>query len=167
MLTPVAADAGGLLTLWQTREDAEQASARTAAARGPRPVDLASDAVYRVVTDQAGSSPEAAPTHAQLTWFDAPRTQEWSDAFTRAGQERIWPAVRDLPGLVRSLSLVGAGNAHLHVGLSTGLDPIEQVQQRIMSAPLLPWEDPALLTGPDRVGLHRVAAVRLPAPTNA
>jgi hypothetical protein len=167
MLPPVAADAAGLLTLWQARDDAEQASDRTAAARGERPVELTIDTVYRVVSDQAGSSPEGDPAYAQLTYFDAPRSPEWSEAFLRAGQERIWPAVRDLPGTVRALTLVADSGAHLQVGLVTGVDVVEQLQDRIMSTSLLPWEDPALLTGPDRVALHRVAAVRLPAGASA
>jgi hypothetical protein len=167
LLPPIAAGAGGLLTLWQTRDDAEKASERTAAAHGPRPVALAGDAIYRVAADLAGVAADQVPVYAQLTHFDPPRTDEWCAATLRAGRERIWPAVRDLPGQVRTLALFGEGGAHLVVALTTSVEAIEAAQQRIMTSTLLPWEDPAALVGPDRVDLHRVAAHRVPAPSPA
>ena len=167
LLPPISAEVGGLLTLWGTREDAERASERTAAAMGPRPVVLDSDTIYRVAADLAGPAADQEPAFAQLTYFDAPRTDEWSTALLRAGEERIWPAVRDVPGGVRTFGLVGDGNAHLVVALTTSVEAIEAAQQRIMATELLPWEDPALLSGPDRYGLHRVGAHRVAAPTPA
>src|SRR3954466_14441086 len=84
LLPPIAAGAGGLLTLWQTRDDAEKASERTAAAHrprprpppGPPPVALAADAIYQVAADLAGVAADQVPAFAQLTHFDAPRTDE-------------------------------------------------------------------------------------------
>jgi hypothetical protein len=167
ILPPIAAGAGGLLTLWQTEDDAVQASERTAAVRGPRPVDLHSDTIYRVAADMTGASADQDPAFAQLIYFDGPRTDEWSAALLRAGRERISPAVRDLPGTVRALTLAGDRNAHLTVSLVTTLETVEQVQRRIMSTELLPWEDSAMLTGPDRIDLHRVATFRVAAASHA
>jgi hypothetical protein len=166
VLPPIAAGGAGLLTLWQTRDDAERASDRTAAVRGPRPVPLHNDAVYEVVAEMAGTGAPADPAFAQLAYFDGPRTDEWAAAFLRAGKERLWPAVRDIPGTVRFLTLAGEANAQLQVGLVTSIEAIEATGRAIISTELLPWEDPAMLTGPDRVDLHRVLAFRVPAPTH-
>ncbi|MCO1660568.1 hypothetical protein [Pseudonocardia humida] len=167
LLPAITAGAGGLLTLWRTREDAELASERTAAVSGPRPVALDGDAIYRVAADMAGTAAEREPAVAQLVHFDAPRTDDWSAAMLRAGRERIWPAVRDVPGAVRSLSLVGDGNAHLVVNLAATVEAVDAAQRLITTTALLPWEDPAALTGPDRIDLHRVAAHRAAAPSRA
>jgi hypothetical protein len=48
------------------------------------------------------------------------------------------------------------------VAFLTSLQTVEDVQQAILSAALLPWEDAALLTGPDRVQLARVLAHNFP-----
>src|SRR3954453_24048772 len=141
LLPPIPAGAGGLLTLWQTRDDAEKASERTAAAHGPRPVALEGDAIYRVAADLAGVAADQVPVYAQLTHFDPPRTDEWCAATLRAGRERILPAVRDgggwvwagvraRPGQVRTMALVGEGGAHLVVALTTSVEAIEAAKQR-------------------------------------
>ena len=128
LLSPVAADAAGLLTLWQTREDAERAPDRTAAVRGARPVELAADTVYRVVADHSGAGAETDAGYAQLTCFDAPRSPEWSEAFHRAGQERVWPSLRDLTLERARAYLVATPTADLQVALVTDVEAVQQLQ---------------------------------------
>ena len=120
--------------------------------------------LYRVEDDAPGPCVDGDPAYAQLVYFDGPRTPEWSAAILRADRERIAPAVRDVPGSVRTLVLVADDNAHLVVSLTTDVTTLELARQRITTTELLPWEEPALLTGPDRIDLHRVAASRRPTP---
>lgn len=147
VLPPIAAPDGALLTLWQARGDGADAGA-----------------LYRVEDDVPGPDVDDEAAYAQLVHFDGPRTAEWSAAVLRADRERITPALRDTPGRVRTLVLVADDNAHLVVTLTTDVTSLELAQQRIMTTELLPWEEPALLTGPDRIDLHRVAADRRAAP---
>ncbi|HSK26401.1 MAG TPA: hypothetical protein VK894_05770 [Jiangellales bacterium] len=150
---------GVLVTVWGSRQDAELASERTAAARGgPRPFRLAQDTVYEVVHSEAGPAAGDEPAVCQLTWFDGPRSEAQAAADERAGTERIWPAVRDTPGLVRSMALRAPDRALLHLGLATGTDALDAVQRRVMATELLPGEDPALLGGPDRIDVCTVLA---------
>jgi hypothetical protein len=152
---------GVFLSLWETREDAELAAERTAARRGsPRPFALVLDRVYEVRHVGDGPAADEPPAVAQLTWFDGPRSEAQAAADERAGTERLWPAVCDTPGLGRSLALVGDDRAHVHVGLATGTEVLDEVQRRIMSTELLPGEDPALLGGPDRIDVCTVLAGR-------
>lgn len=101
---------------------------------------------------------ELEPTFAQLTWFDGPRTSAVIEAVERADRNRIWPAVRDLPTAVGALICRTPEGAQLVVSLSTSLQGLEDEQNAIMSTTLLPGEDPALLTGPDRIQIARVLA---------
>ncbi len=107
---------GGLVSLWLTREDAELASERSVAIRGPRPFELTRDEIYEVDADEPGSAAGEEPAVAFLGEFDGPA--------------------------------------------------LEAVSEAVMSTKLLPGEDPALLPGPDRITLLRVAAYRaaVPAP---
>jgi hypothetical protein len=164
LLTPVAACDAALLTLWHTREDARPVPEPAAAVQDPRPVGVGVDTLYRVEEDVPGPGIDEDPAYAQLVHFDGPRTTEWSAAVLRANRERIAPALRDIPGSVRTLVLVADDNAHLVVSLTAAVTTLELAQQRIMTTELLPWEEPALLTGPDRIDLHRVAASRRPVP---
>jgi hypothetical protein len=44
------------------------------------------------------------------------------------------------------------------VNLCTSFDALAATEKAVSSTTLLPGEDPALLTGPDRVDMHRVVA---------
>jgi hypothetical protein len=164
LLRPVAASDGALLTLWRTRDDAGPVAEPAAAVHDRRPLGVRIDSLYRVEDDVPGPDVDDEPAFAQLVHFDGPRTPEWSAAVLRADRERLTPATRDIPGSVRTLVLVTDENAHLVVSLTTSVTTIEVAQQRIMATELLPWEEPALLTGPDRIDLQRVVASRRPAP---
>src|SRR6266511_561530 len=63
---------GGLVSLWLTREDAELASERSVAIRGPRPFELTRDEIYEVDADEPGSAAGEEPAVAFLGEFDGP-----------------------------------------------------------------------------------------------
>jgi hypothetical protein len=152
---------GVLVSLWATREDAELAPERSAERRGgPRPFALVHDRVYAVRQVGEGPAGDRRPTVSQLTWFDGPRSEAQAAADERAGIERLWPAVCDTPGLVRSLALVADDRSYVHVGLATAAEVLDEVQRRVVSTELLPDEDPALLGGPDRIDVCTVLAGR-------
>ena len=71
--------------------------------------------------------------------------------------------MRDIAGLNRLLVLRAEDNATLTVLLAEGRGPIDEAVRAIMSTSLLPGEDPALLTGPDRVAVYRLREADLPA----
>lgn len=104
------------------------------------------------------------PAFAQLTWLDGPRSAEQVEALHRAGRERIWPAVRELAGGVEALNATSADGAIVVISFTASLQAVDDAQRAIMSTTLLPWEDPALLSGPERIQIARVLAHSLPTP---
>lgn len=116
---------------------------------------------YAVESSHLGTEPGPA-RFVQLVLFGGPRSPEWVDAQRRSGSERIWPAVQDTPGLVESMILRSMDGATLLVGLATTADALVEMSRRTMSTSLLPWEDPATLTGPDRFDIEIVAHAELP-----
>ncbi|WP_431928608.1 hypothetical protein [Amycolatopsis tucumanensis] len=146
VLAEIAGAAGAEITFWPDRD--------SAAAGG-------GSAVYQV--EFTGTAP-GEPRFAQLTWFAGPRRQEVADAGARAGRDRIWPAVREVPGAGNCYALVGEDNACLVLGFADSVEAIEAAQRAVMTTELLPGEDEALLPGPDRVDVHRVLHADLPAP---
>lgn len=151
------AQAGLLLTLWKSREDAELASSRTRDAAGPRPVDLTYDAVYEVEDDLPGSAEPASVVF--VGWFDGPLSPARIAAARRRGREVIHPALRALPGRVRSLVLwqpVEQGFVVVHLAVSA--EALAAVGSTVRSLPVGADEDPALLTGPDRILQYQVVA---------
>lgn len=126
------------------------------------------DEVWSVVAHHLGRSVGLPPATAQLVRFDGPRDAAAVAASRRAGAERIWPAVRDLDGLVDSWVLAKPDGAELVVSFATSAEHFARAGERIMSTPLLPGEDPALLPGPDRVEvLHVVATPAVSAAASA
>jgi hypothetical protein len=159
---------GVLVSLWSTREDAELASERSAAVRGPRPFELTRDEIYEVDADETGAADGEEPAAALLGEFDGPLSPARVDAARFAGSRRLAPVLRAVPGLVRMLVLwhpTERRMAVLHLATSTAA--LEAVGQAVMSTKLLPGEDPALLPGPNRIARLRVAAYRtaVPSPT--
>ena len=97
--------------------------------------------------------------HAQLTYFDGPRTPGQTAADDFAGQERIRPAVGKLGHTFRVYRLRRADGSAVVVTIADTKQALLDAQKAIMSTDLLPCEDPALLPGPDRIELYPVMGV--------
>ena len=149
---------GAVLTFWDSPEEAAAAVVRTG--QGSRWIEARA---YRVVDEFTGISAAETPRFAQLVRFAADGDARRVEARYRADRERLWPAVEDIEGIVRTYVLLADDGSSVVAGLSTSIDTPETVRGAIMATELLPWEDPADLTAPDRVDVDRVLAARLPA----
>ena len=118
--------------------------------------------VYRVSDVMHGSAAGRRPMFAQVTWLNGDGDRSRADAAEYAGRHRIWPAVRGIDGIVEVLALRSDDHRVVVVGLATGRETHQEVQRTIMATPLLPDEDPALMTGADRIDLVRVLSAELP-----
>lgn len=98
---------------------------------------------------------------AQLTYFDGPRSPELIAAADRASLERIAPAMaadpRTRDQLVANYVLRQADGAEVVITLVKSEEALRLGQELVMGTELLPGEDPALLPGPDRIEIYRVA----------
>ena len=99
---------------------------------------------------------------AQIAYFDGPRSPEIVAASERAGQERIMPAVSAdheiRAGHRGTFVLRQPDGTQLVLVLADSASTLDRGQAIITATPLLPGEDPALLTGPDRVERYDVVA---------
>jgi hypothetical protein len=99
--------------------------------------------------------------YAQLSYFDGPRSDEAVRASDRAGKERIIPALAAQPEIsaahVATYVLRQPDGGELVVALAETEDALRLSVETILSSELLPGEDPALLTQPDRVEMYTVA----------
>lgn len=78
-------------------------------------------------------------------------------AGSAAGADRIMPALRPVPGLIRLVTLWDpAARSITVIMLGDSLEALEEAARVVNSTALLPDEDPALLPGPDRGDMHRV-----------
>lgn len=145
---------GIVVALWRTKHEAALVAASAGA-----PL-LGNGAGFEVTRRHRGVDPGPA-RYLQMTCFDGPRTTAWVRAVQRADDERIAPVIRDVPGAVGGLTLQAPDGGRVILGLATSVEAFEDVVGRIMSTALLPGEDPADLTGPDRVELHRLLRVDL------
>ena len=93
--------------------------------------------------------------HAQLTYFDGPRSPELIAASGRAGRERIEPAIfarTDLrDDMVAMYELQRPDGGQIIVVIVEHEESLDKAVEVIMGTELLPGEDPALLHDPDRV----------------
>ncbi len=93
--------------------------------------------------------------YAQLTYFDGPRDDAQVAAFERADFDRIAPAIAADPstagGLVANFILRAKDGGQVYVTVVDSEETLRKGVDVIMSTELLPGEDPALLSGPDRV----------------
>jgi hypothetical protein len=152
-----AGPAGVCLTLWDTEADA--------AAFAGQYAELAAlpGEIYQVVNAGAGPAATRAPAYAQLMYFDGPRAPEQAAAEDLAGRQRIWPAIRNLSGLVGVYVLRGRDLGSVVITLTTSAETLDAAARAVMSTELQPDEDPALLPGPDRIEIHHVTGYHLPA----
>lgn len=144
-----AADGAGTTTvaLWP--------DASSAAAAGGR--------VHRVTDSFRGRSAGRRPLFAQVVRVNGEGDRARADAAERDGRERIWPAVQGIEGIVEVLALRSADDRIVIVAMAVDRETHEEVGRTILTTPLLPDEDPALLTGPDAVDVVRVLSADLPA----
>jgi hypothetical protein len=97
-----------------------------------------------------------------VVWFDGPLSPARIEAARAGFRVRIKPITSQHPGLVQGWVLFPAERQSAAVlTLTTSLETLEAIGQAINSTALLPGEDPALLTGPDRIDIHRVRAAAL------
>jgi hypothetical protein len=152
----LAGPAGVCLTLWDTEADAIRfASQQAELAALPVPV-------YEVTDIGDGPAAAQAPAYARLIYFDGPRAPEQAAAENLAGQQRIWPAMRGLSGLVGAYVLRGPDLGSVVIILATSLEVLDATARAVMSTELMPGEDPALLPGPDRIEIHHVIGYHVP-----
>ena len=79
------------------------------------------------------------------------------------GRQRIWPAIRDLSGLVSVYLLRGHDLGWIVLTLATSVGTLDAAQRAVLATDLLPSEDRALLPGPDRIEIHTVTGYQVPA----
>ena len=150
------------LSLWDSREDAEAAPARTRAVMGPPPFPFAVDEVYDILSTAHGPAALDEATVCQVAWFDGPRSAAQNEAMRRAGEERIRPAVEPVPGFAGAYVLCHQEDSSVVVlTLATSIEAIGRIADAMFSTSLLPGEDPALLSDPDRVETYKVEAQSL------
>jgi hypothetical protein len=118
--------------------------------------------VYRVTDEMPGRATGRRPLFAQVTWLNGDGDPARADAAERGGRDRIWPAVKEIDGVVDVLALRSTDDRIVVVGLATGTETHEQVHRAVMGTALLPDEDPALLPGADRIQQARVLLAELP-----
>jgi hypothetical protein len=145
------------LTLWDT-----EASATGCSGPGDGPASPAAE-IYQIAATEEGPAATQTPAYARLMCFDGPRAPEQAAAEDLAGRQRIWPAIRGLGGLVGIYVLRGCDLSSIVVTLATSVETLDAARQAVMATELTPGEDPALLSGPDRVEIHRVIVHHLPA----
>lgn len=117
----------------------------------------------RYAVEDLSSTPGAGTSaaFAALTQFDGPRSAAQVAADQRSGRERVWPAAAAVPGVLAALALRADDGALVVVALAESEAALEAAGRAIMSTPLLPGEDPALLGGPTRQTVCRAAGTGL------
>lgn len=149
---PLGIDPGALIVF---RADAPEPAGFTAGG-----VTVGPGTTYEVHSFRAG--PSAGPSRfVQLTTFTG-RSPQWCAAFDRSGDERHWPAVKDLPGLVGVVIGSAPGGGRVAIPLADSVESLEAVAAAILSSQPLPWEDPAHFTGPDALAVLRLRHADLP-----
>jgi hypothetical protein len=117
--------------------------------------------LYHVIENRPGRGTGPA-TYMQVVEFSGPRSEEWVAAEQRAATERLGPATEGIDGIVSVTRMRAADNAYTVVILAESMDAFDVASQAIMSAELLPGEDPELLSGPDRISFYRLVHADLP-----
>lgn len=93
---------------------------------------------------------------AALVEFDGPRSEAQVAADRFASTHRVGPAAAQVEGTGGAVILRGADGAFVAVALANTAEALEASSRAILSTPLLPAEDPALLTEPSRFTACRV-----------
>jgi len=155
---PLGSGPGAVIAFWDNSADAAAASGGF----GSGSISVGPSQAYEVDVRKGGMSAATPPRFLQLLRFDGPRSPEWLAAYRRSGEERIWPAVRDLPGLVDHVGGTAADGACFSAGSAESVEAFESAERAIFSTELLPWEEPANLTGPDSFVIMRLMHADVP-----
>jgi hypothetical protein len=126
------------------------------------PVTAGPGTSYEIVTRHTGPA-GGRPRYLQMVTFAGPRDAEWCAAFDRSGEERMWPAVRDVPGIVGDIVGSTSDGGRMVLGLAESVEALEAGAAAVLSTHLLPWEKPEHLIGPDGSSLLRLLHAELPA----
>lgn len=153
---PMGMGPGTVVALWDDERDAGGGPAGPAGA-----VTLGPGRAYEVDVRKAGAGTGPA-RYLQLITFDGPRDADWSAAYDRAGEHRIWPAVRDVPGIVEFAGGRTGDGARFAATAAESVEALEAAAVAILSTELLAGEDPADLTGPDSLSVLRLLHADLP-----
>lgn len=137
LLTPLDGRPAVLLTVWP-----EAAPAVALAGADGRAYEVEASLGQPLVDVVAGA--------ASLVEFDGPRDARQVAADRRSCEDRIWPAVSQVPGTIGVLLLRAPDGAMAVVALADTAATLQASLRTILSTPLLPGEDPVLLGGPDR-----------------
>ena len=154
---PLGLGAGALVTFRPAAADGFAAAGGFAAG----PVTAGPGTTYEITVRHAGAA-TGRPRYLQVTTFTG-RSPEWCAAFDRSNEERIWPAVRNLPGLVGVLVGSTSDGGRIALTLAESMESLEAGAAAILSTELLPWEKPEHLTGPDGAMLLRLLHADVPA----
>jgi hypothetical protein len=127
------------------------------------PVTVGTGTAYEIVTQWTGRA-TGRPRYLQVTTFTG-RDPEWCAAFDRANEERIWPAVQDVSGLVGAVVGSTSDGGRMALVLAESVEALEAGAAAILSSRLLPWEKPEHMTGPDSLAVLRLLHADAPAPT--
>ncbi|ALG14901.1 hypothetical protein AOZ06_19515 [Kibdelosporangium phytohabitans] len=95
--------------------------------------------------------------HAQLTFFDGPRSPAEIAAADYAGRNRIQPALAGFD--VRTYVLRRDDGSAVIITFAEDEQTLLDAQKAVLGTALLPDEDPALLPGADRVEIYPVVRV--------
>jgi hypothetical protein len=153
---PMGIGPGTVVALWDDGTDAATAPSGPAGS-----VTLSPGRAYEVDVRKAGVGTGPA-RYLQLLTFDGPHDADWSAAYDRAGEHRVWPAVRDVPGIVEFVGGRARDGARFGATAAESVEALEASAAAIMSTELLPGEDPAHLTGPDSLAVLRLLHADLP-----
>ena len=98
--------------------------------------------------------------HAQVMYFDGPRSDELVAAAERAGRERLTPTLlRDEQARgkhVATYVLRAPDGGEIVIAIMDSAAGLDRVGELMSTSELLPGEDEALLPGPDRTERYTV-----------
>ena len=147
---------GCLVTLWESRPDAEASWDRLEQALGQSlPLQITHDAIYEVRHVAAGPASEQEPSFSSVLWFDGPRSEAQAAADDLA-RVRISPVTSALNGVVTTWVLRGEDLSQIIVSATTSLEAIESAVDAVGRTELLAGEDPSLVPVPSSSDIYRV-----------
>jgi hypothetical protein len=118
--------------------------------------------VYRVTDHLPGRADGRRPLFAEIIWLNKHGDPRKADAAEHGGRNRLWPAIRDIDGLVAVYAMRSADDRVVVVTLVTARETLDAIHAATGRAERLPDEDPASLPDWDRAETARVLRAELP-----